>query len=438
MVDTGYLDDIKIPSPLLYHQRSRELLQSSSDDDINAELAKSFSLTCGRNMPEPGFESYRPLDDTAVTGKPSTNQHTFGAARLPILKPDMADSAASRNIPHPPWVEQPMHVSTSPMCPQILTTTNTLTLVGSDATIIGPSRSAMHSNSHNQKSLPSTDLVYPRPGMPDRCVESLNKAISSGLWEPSATKPEFIDDDPVIIFRRWTAFENAVRPPKKANVASPTADRSIHVANSNLGEGFGLNGEGVASSITCTTKMAACPTSTCLAVVPAHLYEHQYIGWPGRLDCQPGYTLGNYSILGSALKPTPDSDDVMKLANWVEELGFEGQHMRECPLATDITSSFDEDFKVAAEVESCEVGMVIASDISVLASEPIEGPAVEVDDEGYFTCEDSGSEIGVEEATLSDDEWADWDWEPELHGHNNNEDAANNEDLDMFGIGWRC
>ena len=185
---SGYLDGIKIPSPLLYHKRSRELLERSSDDDINAELTRTFLLTCGRDLPEPDFESYKPVDYDAANPTPVLEQRDFVAARLPLMMPSLSESAGSRNIPHPPWIEQPVFLSSSSTTSHVLSTTDTSTPTlsnrsrsDSDATVIGPQRLAPHDLARSPQSFTCTDLVFPKLNMPARCVDDTSNARSSGL-----------------------------------------------------------------------------------------------------------------------------------------------------------------------------------------------------------------------------------------------------------------
>ena len=274
--------------------------------------------------------------------------------------------------------------------------------------------------------------------MPDSCLWSLNKFTPSGLWQPSADKSAFIDDDPVTVFKRWTAFENAILHPKTVDGALSTADQGLLAVNSCPAEELTSKDLQSATSMPLDIEVAACPTSTCMALVPARLYEFQYTGWPRRPTLEPEYSSGSYPILGFPLTVGPGLDKLLEMSKWVEELGFEIQHQPRCPLATDITSSFDEDFRVASEAEPGDVSKSGHVDESSSTTSLTETPAIEVDDEGYFTCQESGSEIGVEEATLSDDEWADWDWEHDLQDNMATEGGSNNEeaDLDVFGIGW--
>ena len=444
-VGTGYLDGILIPSPLLYHKRSRELLGRSLEDDINAELAKTFSLACGQDVPEPDFESYKTFDAVAEASTTSIDQPGFIAARLPVMQPSMPDLRPSRNIPYPPWVEQSKQTSSLSTWPSRLTNTTTTTPVGasllkldSNTIVAKPSRSGMPANSRRKESLAFTDLVFPRLNVLNHCSDSRNKVTSLGLWEPPAKKPKFIDDDPVTILQRWTTFENAILHPKRIETGSPTWDRRCRAFNIEQADDIARHSLRVASSAPSTAAVAMCPTSTCMALVPARLYEHQCICWPRRPTHEPEYSLASYPIFGSPLVLGRGLDNKLKMTDWVEGLGFGRQHRPRCPLATDVTTSFDEDFKVASESEPADAPSTACPHGLRPASESFGTPPVEVeDDEGYFTCQESGSEIGVDEAR-SDDEWADWDWEPVMLEHMQHAGATNGEeaDMDVFGVEW--
>jgi len=85
-----------IPSPFLYHNKSRE--QPHGIDDGNFNGAKSLAIGCGQELHEPGFKSYKAvpvslnegIDQTfALPGDHSrlilNNEHEFISAALPDM-----------------------------------------------------------------------------------------------------------------------------------------------------------------------------------------------------------------------------------------------------------------------------------------------------------------------------------------------------------------
>ena len=218
--------------------------------------------------------------------------------------------------------------------------------------------------------------------------------------------------------------------------ASATGYRDTISTGSDSPEDALLNSERSIKLTPDTTEVAACATSTCTALVPARLYEHQYVGWPGRSVHQSAYHLNGYPILCSPVDTRPSSDTVLRLAEWAEQLGFEKHHVPKCPVATDVASSFDEDFRNSLEARPSDIRTLPEPGDVTAATQSAEGSPVEVGDEDYFTCQESASEIGMEEATLSDDEWADWDWDTEVQDTVQKEDPASNEDTDAFTLWW--
>lgn len=103
------------------------------------------------------------------------------------------------------------------------------------------------------------DLVIPT--LPDAL-----EMIDTGRPFISTDKPsDFIDDDPEIVERMWNAFEATIydkSPSYKPQIRerSNTSASEVTVVPEN------------------TIEVAACPTPTCTALVPARLYHQQFFG----------------------------------------------------------------------------------------------------------------------------------------------------------------
>jgi len=64
-LEPTFLKHFQIPSPLLYHRRSREILRSSSMDGVGLDLAETFALACGRDQPSTNLLSCKDNRDTS-------------------------------------------------------------------------------------------------------------------------------------------------------------------------------------------------------------------------------------------------------------------------------------------------------------------------------------------------------------------------------------
>ena len=421
---SGYLDGIKIPSPLLYHKRSRELLERSSDYDINAELTKTFLLTCGRDVPEPDFESYKLFDDEAVSPLVSEK---FVAAALPKMGSDLTDSCWSRNIPHAPWIEHtsftvPEPYMTIPSKSHFGLGATTRRRSDSGATVIRHERLASCDDllSCNGPSS-TTNFVFPTLPMNNDLLQEPQPACTPQSAKATTTTTGFIDDDAETVCKRWAAFEDAIKrftPSATVPIAAGTP-RQVATYKSDI-----LHQTAASDFVDQPMiDVAACPTSTCTALVPARLYEHQFLGWPKRISTQPEYEVTNYPILRASLTGVSDEDKALKMVRWIQELGFDNQHKPRCSVPDDVKASFDEDFKVSLDDEASPLNTAATS-----PSELVDASPSDAHDEGYFTCAESDVEVLVDEAPESDADWTDWSWPTE-------DEEQDGGGVDIFGIG---
>ncbi|RMZ92314.1 hypothetical protein DV736_g444, partial [Chaetothyriales sp. CBS 134916] len=409
----NYFDGIRIPSPLLYHRRSREqLLTQSSDAGVRDEIEKSFLLTYGREQPSPDFESYKVVDLELKSGELETASSIDNAEAKPTVDRALKQRGglAFYNIPRPPWLAQScqligqrfstppeilhQHASARPACssaPPILTTTNIFSIrqlgipcngilahnlnVGQDGNLFSTGRDSVPPVSDVTTS-PSCFVDYSQQWRPER-----------------KTGTEFIDDDPEEVSRRWQAFENAVcnltRKPcfsEETVIARPS--RTLQQRQC-----FDFTGN---------------PARECMALVPARLYRQQYIGWP--LTSVHSY---------HAVQPKPDEDGdmdmVCKAAEWISELGSGARQAKE--RAADGGKSRESSVFGLEQIFDADSGRSEApiprhhhaagSPAAVATSASTESESF---DEGYCTGE---SMVNIDWAETSasndDDEWEQWD-----------------------------
>lgn len=383
--------DHSIPSPYLYRRASREALLGL--DDRSVDLAKSFAIACGQDVPDPDFTSYKedPKDwKVAVyhTEEPRTiqpmlyDEYTFIGAALPNMsravptKTGLARVSDASFYKHTrPYLkncsrsasqfstvaEYPVRNGADTLAtneetkPASITTANTLlkpdptsmqkyfgdcTL--GPAQISSPTGHRRHGKSDQpwlwepdtlpwlkqQAYLPK--LISPKIEQASACRKSLilpyRKSVdrrferTTNSWGESKTEPGNLSTTRsgaallVDAKAATDAFENIMNyaPPKLKETTMPTSLQTlsdcvldIHplpkfspplptTASSLAPNGTrkrpiydaAVRSAAVSdktSQLEKTIDLAACPTPACSALVPAKLYQHQYLGWPGEL-----------------------------------------------------------------------------------------------------------------------------------------------------------
>ena len=469
-----YFDGIKIPSPLLYHRRSREqLLTRSSDADIGTELTKHFLLTCGRDAPEPDFESYKVFDDTSKRIEPPQPSKPLGHSILPSVDDVLQkrQDFAIRNIPHPPWIVQlcqpdlhrllttpsvslpEPHPATPPKLPPrppILTTSNPFSISRLGIPCIESSTPYRDINSNIKASSSRfhCDLVYPKLPTPPPCV------IADAQQQSSNRKAsaEFIEDDLDEVSRRWQAFEDAISNPK----CQISSSEDTVIARPAKSQPFPWTLQNAEHQP--WFDFTACPTAKCMALVPARLYQPQYLEYlqSGSNNCN--LKESSLPILESRVMEDTDADKVAKMADWINDLGLDTDHTEGCPVAAESGESsglgLEQMFEVKSQMplpqfpelnaDTVEPSLLSSTESEVLMSEVSGQPSTDSEsiDEGYFTGE-STVNLRQEDAAVSEDGWPEWDWDDaaEDQGKTDRTQAdqglsfAGTEEVDFWAIG---
>jgi hypothetical protein len=404
---SGYLDSIKIPSPLLYHRRSRELLTRSSDSDINAELTKTFLLNCGQDPPEPDFESYKAFDDTADEPASITNPEPTTTTDLQLSNTGLGERFPFYNIPWAPWIVPyvPQQTDVSLVSPSTVTTVQGTSARNSlsDATATAPVIAQRRPPSFGHEA----SVGVGTPVETSTCT----KLVTRVETDQSRAASEFVDDDPFTLFKRWTAFEEAIRNPCKSEttVAQKSFLRSLTGAMAPI----------------VREDPAACQTYTipapkCLALVPARLYRHQYMSWPRQLLYEPEYKKNLCYDFQSPVLQSFDTTDWLQSRKDTRPMPVCSSRRRAGhSVSEESVSSFDEDFKIPIE-----------EDVATKAERDLffdNGPTeslkeheiLEEEDEGYVTARETEAEVTYEEVLGSDNEsWEDWTWsDDDLRGN---------------------
>ena len=385
----NYLGGVRIPSPLLYHRRSREqMLAKSSDEDISNEIAKSFWREFGQEKPQPDFVSYKAGE---ASPEPQTEDApTFSPAMLPLMGSSLTQSndAASWGSEDSirSWMSRySSHGDNYPTPPPIKTTTNTISCVIPDRCRRLP---------FPTKRLGSCDFIFPELSLSGK---SPNNSSLSGRTQGRA----FLDDNADTIERAWKRFEEAVQMRQST---SPLLDilkpwnQSSSYFNSNLAT---------------LVDVSACPTPSCMAVVPARLYERQYLGWPRRQ--QEGNQVDMVPVASTSSPEDVEAEKIQEMIVWLKDFGFEDKHETDCPVAAGISLPWSTDLLDFSDAEGVEV---VPDERLGVEAAPIEQSAsptlIDGEDEGYFTCgevENDGFEIA---RTIEVDAGDEWDWVVDL------------------------
>ena len=430
---TDYFDGIKIPSPLLYHRRSREqLLTRSSDMDNGTEVNNGFLLTCGRDPPSPDFQSYKVFDDTPSQLRLDEPQASSVISGINDILQQQPTQTPTLNIPHPPWIVQLQNMFKTPQVflprpppitlgglptPPIITTTNTFSIAQLGIPCEGAQVPQLQLEPSTSQPLVMNDydLVFPKLSRPPACIIAETQRPSSR----KDSNAHFINDNAEEVARRWQAFEDIVKNPKRRICSSQDTvitypSKTCHLPWHQLPDPQPW------------FDFTACPTNKCLALVSAGLYQHQLLSWPQ----QPM----NVRSLGERATPPmplaavhdPDADKVAKMADWLNDLGLEAEHIKDCPVgARSGTSSgygLDQMFSEQSSTPAPKSpGLDVLAEDPSHASSPdsavlvYTSPALSSTpsrslDEGYFTGE-SLVDLTADDAVMSEDEWAAWDWD---------------------------
>jgi hypothetical protein len=402
---SGYLDGIKIPSPLLYHRRSRELLTRSSDSDIAAELAKTFLLNCGQDLPEPDFESYKAFDDTAHEPSSITTPEPTTTTDLRPSNIGLGERFPFFNIPWAPWIvpygqQQTDGSLVSPSTVNTVQGTSARTSL-SDSTAAAIAQRRSSSSVHEGS---------PGVGTPVE-TSTCTKLVLSAENDQSNSASEFVDDDPFTLFKRWTAFEEAIRRPcqPETTVAQKSSLRLLSGAVAPM-----------VREDAATFPRSTVPATTCLALVPARLYRHQYMSWPRQLLYEPEYKKNSCAEFQSPVLQSLDMTGWRQARKDTRPMPVCSSRRRGGQSASEESvSSFDEGFKIPVEedIPPKVIGDLFFDDGP---TEPLkEHETPEEEDEGYVTARETEAEVTYEEVLGSDNEsWEDWTWsDDDLQGN---------------------
>ncbi|OAP60113.1 hypothetical protein AYL99_05115 [Fonsecaea erecta] len=423
---SNYLNDIRIPSPLLYHNAQFDYVRPSDAPPL--AWSSSFSeYIHGQQKPEPDFTSWRPVEDS-VTQDERTDLQRHGSLGFAIctassskhraeashISDESHDSSTHRFVPSPgddPRGSPEMGGRNQEYsCAADVGRSPAVALHGHETPWY--TDSFMRTSSHDTKinmprNVKSTgdDLVFPTLPTPVCLQRSLSAYCSpsntvqpegnqaANSWERAeeglSSGPDLIDNTPPSTFDTVEAAMRAVRRDRDA--------LSTHLSSERKDDG-GVTDEaqpGAAANVV---------LPPCMDLVPARLYQHQVIVWP----------LSN-SIIDAKKKRVRDRWGVIHLVDWLEKLNTldlyadDGQlSLRDLARRPDESNSnFSKEILASEPTLSSSSSVRVHCNNSQSDDESISGRR----EERLFTGSEHDSEIDLVDDLVSDDEWANWDWD---------------------------
>lgn len=361
------LNDVNIPSPLLYHKKSRDLFTLSEDNSEGGSLNG-----CPLNLSQRVDLSLSPAEgDCTIQPCPSTMACDQGAMQI---------QNGFRNIPQPPWILPSKEASP----------TSTPTEVNPCKTVDAKSDKALVDDG-------DLNLVF----------STLSEANAAPTCKFSLIdETSFIEDHPQTIERMWVASEAGIGNPQEHNQHSSWQHSSWSFSpRANFSASTPQSSESTDLTTPKTVDIAVCSTPTCTALVPARLYHHQYLGWP-QWQIR-GYQDAVYSLVGARVPPGIPVNSF--LPNWCVETGLESKHGETCTSAADWASAREAAGSAGDNFAVEEVGPESDNQEAAEHSLQTDDSVSDLD----WTSE-SASEILWKEAMWSDDEWAGFDWDKDL------------------------
>ena len=168
------------------------------------------------------------------------------------------------------------------------------------------------------------------------------------------------------------------------------------------------------SNLAALVDVSACPTPSCMAVVPARLYERQYLGWPRRQ--QEGNQDDIVPVASTSSPEDAEAEKIQEMLAWLKDFGLEDRHEVDCPLGAESSLPWCTNLLDLSDAEGVEVepDKTLGVEVAPIEAESASPTLIDGEDEGYFTCgevENDGFEIA---RTIEDDAGDEWDWVVDL------------------------
>ncbi|ETN43434.1 uncharacterized protein HMPREF1541_02593 [Cyphellophora europaea CBS 101466] len=404
------LNSVHIPSPLLHHQRSHELF-TLPNDSLEDERISAFLLTCDLNTVEAGVPS---CDAGSLVFEEAGKHDSSAPTLLCSMERSVCQIARQFcNVPRLPWLIPsdwgvaelpPSEASTSGLCGFEASSNPTSVFCNAEQDP-SASKATVPNTRTGLQDICGVDCELIFPTLPDTLERGNTDRLTRKESSIGFLKDVFVDDDPETTERRWDSFEATICRPQDSYQLS----NWVISPSECLGARLDTRSHRSTVLPAETVDFAACATPDCMALVPARLYQYQYLGWP---KWQVDYRESRWPILGTPLlgAKVPDPDN---FSLWLKNLGLDRSHNEHYPVPSieesveslGLADVFDED----APDARLPIDGPFPDHLSSLELTSVHSSEVENSVSGY----ESITEIEHEDAALSEDDWADFEWDNE-------------------------
>ena len=428
------LNDVDIPSPFLYHDSQHGYFPPATEVQPGWGIPY-FEYAYGQALPEPDFNSYRPMTAVLKAGPDQIHRReslglslcTPGSSRHKAEESRISDEShdfSTHGFPVPNEMES--STLADPTASSRLKSSTT-SLVNNDQIRIpvDPEWSwagGMPFSRHLNRSEMEQDFFFPH--------------ADDDLVYPTLPTPAYIRDAPAA----HHGFSSAVQYWGSQTAPYWSLSAGSVPADTNLDEKIWLQNVSIAAashpgsldvgpqpvmhdhrhSVNVSTNIhdettTLSPANSCLALVPARLYQHHFVAWAANVPVAAPFADG--MILSGTAN---DSESPLKLFDWLVQLNT----------ARPQASASRHESGSPSEQLTEEVVYQCCEDLSASDNEPAHGRSasrqadVHPDDEAIHNAHysedyastshyDSEIELLSQSQSQTDDGWAYWDWDTE-------------------------
>jgi hypothetical protein len=414
-----YLNDVNIPSPLLYHDE-HDFMPPVSDILPGCDFPY-FEYACGQAQPEIDFTSYRDGSDAFNRPEPVDRRDSLGFALCDPLssKHRLEESQVSDSSPESPMQGCPLPASLTyshkrPTSEGFRCATSVVDHLLNDqfsvpldpewswAKDIVRHRRLQCDEEERPYEFPCGDdaLVYPTLPTPARIKHALTHNNIVQPWANQAAKH----------WERSVGYMQPLLSPTAQILNLRTPDFIPQVAASPGGDAQVTAQPGFAddpSSNLNNGSIAQASKPVCMDLVPARLYQHQFAPWPAVSQHE---TLVAPAATSATSEPGPGSpENALKLFDWLMQLNA----------TPNTTGANANDFLSSPASLTEEAAYQCCEGLSTLESEADGSICASIQcgvhpdeeatyySEGYVTVNDRDSEAELLlNGSMTDDEWA--------------------------------
>lgn len=423
----GYLDDVTIPSPFLYHTLENEYVAPSNDMPSSWGIPY-FEYAYGQAPPQPDFTSYRQVTAPSQSRIVMKRRESLGFA--------LGDAATSRHKAEESRISNESHDSSTHGCPLPCLS------VSPDQCGFAPtSQWDFNTDPSSEYFLDvpldpdwswAKDVLRLRHSQPEEAEQHyIFPNADDNLIYPTMPTPAYIRD----ALASNSSLNNVVQPwanqaAARWDVLLPNAEPfrvpcdqtclsydTLPITNCTAPSLAGCttalfdhtNELGISPNIY-TGMVNPMTTPLCMDLLPARLYQHQIITWP-TLPPVPRLPETNPSDFDGVAN---DSDNVLKLCDWLVALNAtffspeDDQVALDPPLeqfSEDAAYQFYQDLTISESPPSFSKCALSSADL--ISDEALLYVRSE---EEFASTSHYDSELELLSESETDDQWAYWDW----------------------------